>query len=63
MTQVLGFSTIVFPFQSAPLVVAMQLAGVSLKHAAKLCLILTAITITILFPLDYLWWSLIDEIN
>ncbi len=56
MLQVLGFSTIVFPFQSAPLVVAMQLAGVSLKHAAKLCLVLSTVTIVLLFPLDYLWW-------
>lgn len=62
MTQVLGFSTVIFPFQSAPLVVAMQLAEVSIKHAAKLCLILTAITLFFLFPLDYLWWKWIGEI-
>lgn len=62
MTQVLGFSTVIFPFQSAPLVVAMQVAGVSIKHAAKLCLILTAITLFFLFPLDYLWWVWVGEI-
>ncbi len=63
MLQVLGFSTILFPFQSAPLVVAMQLADVSIKHAAKLCILLTVITIGALFPLDYLWWELLGKIN
>ena len=62
MIQVLGFSTILFPFQSAPLMVAMQIANVPLKHAAKLCLILTPITLFILYPLDYLWWSLLGWI-
>ena len=62
MTQVLGFSTVIFPFQSAPMVIAMQLAGVSLKHAAKLCIVLTAFTVFILFPLDYFWWILLGEI-
>ncbi|MDO6513418.1 MULTISPECIES: SLC13 family permease [unclassified Neptuniibacter] len=59
MTQVLGFSTILFPFQSAPLMVGMQLAGVSIRHAAKLCFVLTPITILVLFPLDYLWWKIL----
>lgn len=62
MTQVLGFSTILFPFQSAPLMVGMQIAKVPLKHAAKLCFILTPITLIVLFPLDYLWWSLLKWI-
>lgn len=62
MAQVLGFSTILFPFQSAPLIVGMQIAGVPLKHAAKICLISTPIILLILFPLDYLWWSLLGWI-
>lgn len=63
MTQVLGFSTIIFPFQSAPLVIAMQLAGVSLKHAAKVCLVLTVLTVVVLFPIDYFWWLWLGEIG
>lgn len=62
MTQVFGFSTILFPYQSAPLIVAMQLAKVPLKHAAKLCLLLTGLTLVILLPLDYLWWTLLGWI-
>ncbi|MDI3326687.1 SLC13 family permease [Pontibacterium granulatum] len=57
MTQVLGFSTILMPYQSAPLVVAMQLAKEPLRHAIRFCLISGALTILILLPLDYLWWQ------
>ncbi len=59
MLQVLGFSTILFPYQSAPLMVAMHLAKVPIKHAAKICFVLTPITVLVLFPLDYLWWRLL----
>ncbi|WP_286238295.1 SLC13 family permease [Neptuniibacter halophilus] len=59
MTQVLGFSTIVLPFQSAPLIVGMSLAKVPLRHALRLCLAMTPVTLLILFPLDYLWWQLL----
>ncbi|MCP4596865.1 SLC13 family permease [Neptuniibacter sp.] len=62
MTQVLGFSTILFPYQSAPLMVGMQIAKVPLKHAMKLCFVLTPITILLLFPLDFLWWKLLGWI-
>lgn len=59
MTQVLGFSTAVFPYQSAPLVVAMQVAGERLVHALRLTLALAAASLLLLFPLDYLWWRLL----
>ena len=59
MSQVLGFSTVIFPYQAPPLVVGMQLAGESLKSALKLCLLLAVITIFILLPLNYLWWIIL----
>ena len=62
MTQVLGFSTILMPYQSAPLVVAMQLAKEPIRHAIRFCLISGALTILILLPLDYLWWQLLGWI-
>lgn len=58
MTQVLGFSTILFPYQSAPMILAMQLAGVPVRQAGRLCLYLLPLTLLVLFPLDYLWWVL-----
>lgn len=63
MTQVLGFSTVIFPYQVAPLIVAMQLSKESLTSLLKITLPLTAITIVILMPLDYLWWELLGWIN
>lgn len=57
MTQVLGFSTILMPYQSAPLIVAMQLSKEPIRHAIRFCLISATLTILILLPLDYLWWQ------
>lgn len=62
MTQVLGFSTVLLPYQSAPLVVAMQLGGQSIREAAKMCLILAAVTILLLLPMDYVWWRLLGRL-
>jgi hypothetical protein len=62
MTQVLGFSTILLPYVSAPLVVGMQLGGEPLRHATRLCLWLTVPSILILWPIDYLWWRLLGWI-
>lgn len=59
MTQVIGFSTVIFPFQVAPLIIAMQLSKEPLPKLLKLTFPLTLITLTILVPLDFLWWSLL----
>ena len=59
MTQVLGFSTILFPYQSAPLILAMQLSGVPVQQAARFCLLLLPLTLLVLFPLNYIWWSVL----
>lgn len=59
MLQVLGFSTILLPYQSPPLLVATQLAGLSLGETTRACLILTAVSLLVLLPLDCLWlWLL-----
>ncbi|MGX6566594.1 Sodium/sulfate symporter [Cupriavidus necator] len=59
MLQVPVFSTVFFPYQSPPIVIAMQLGGVGLRHGTRLCLALAAITVVVLLPLDYLWWRLL----
>lgn len=61
-TEVMGFSNPILPYESPPLVVAMQLGGESMGHAVKLCLWLGAATILLLFPLDYFWWRLLGFI-
>ena len=63
MTQVIGFSTVVFPYQVAPLIIAMQLAKESLASLLKITVPLALITIVLLMPLDYLWWNLLGWIN
>ena len=57
MMQVLGFSTVVFPYQAPPIVVGMQLSGEKFATALKFCLIMTLVTVVILFPVDFLWWK------
>lgn len=57
MSQVIGFSTVIFPFQSPPLVVAMQMAKISQKEMMRLLGSITVLTVIVLWPLDYLWWQ------
>lgn len=59
MTQVVGFSTVLFPYQVGPLVVAMQLSGERLDHLVKVTVPLALITLVVLVPLDFLWWKLL----
>jgi len=62
MTQVVGFSTVIFPYQVAPLILAMQLSKESLGTLLKITFPLAIITILFLMPLDYLWWVVLDWI-
>ena len=56
MTQIVGFSTMLLPYQSAPVMVALQLANLRLAAATRLSLLLGSLTLLVLVPLDYLWW-------
>ena len=62
MTQVVGFSTVLLPYQVAPLVVAMQLSGEKLGALARVLWRLALVTVVMLLPLDYLWWRLLGWI-
>jgi di/tricarboxylate transporter len=62
MSQVLGFSNPLLPYESAPLVVAMQLGGERMGPAQVMCLLLAAATVVFLLPLDFLWWRLLGWI-
>lgn len=62
MTQVIGFSTVIFPYQVGPLLVAMQMSGERLGHLLRITLPLAALTLLALLPLDYLWWHLLGWI-
>jgi anion transporter len=56
MIPVVGFAALLLPYQSAPVLVALQLAGVRLASGSKLTMILSATTLLVLVPLDFFWW-------
>ncbi|MDR3439531.1 SLC13 family permease [Telmatospirillum sp.] len=62
VTQVVGFSTVILPYQAPPLVMAMQVADLPRRAMSRLCLMTAATTIVILWPLDVLWLSLLGVI-
>ena len=63
MLQVPVFSTVILPYQSPPIMIAMQLGGVGLRHGTRLCPALAGITVLVLLPLDYLWWRVLGYLH
>ena len=59
MMQVVGFSTMLLPYSSPPVVVALQIAGIRLGDAAKPTLVLAGLTFVLLAPINFLWWRLL----
>lgn len=57
MILVNGFSTVFFPYQSAPLLIGIRLGGVTIRDGLRVCLPLAVITVAALLPLNYLWWG------
>lgn len=56
MTQVIGYTALFVPYQSPPLVVAMQLGGVRLRDALRITLLLAALELAVLTPINFFWW-------
>lgn len=56
MSQVLGFSTVLLPYQSPPLVIGLLTSGVGIRQAMRITLPMALVTVILLWPLDYLWW-------
>jgi di/tricarboxylate transporter len=59
MLEVVVFSTVFFPFQTPPMMIALQLGGIGTHPATRLTLSLAAITVLVLLPLDYVWWRML----
>ena len=57
MTQVIGFSNVILPYHVPPIVVGLQIGGVSARDAARLTLSLCVVSTFILMPINYLWWN------
>lgn len=60
MTQVIAYSTVILPYQAPPVIVGMQLGGVSIKDGAKFTVILAVLSLLTLVPLNYIWWAFLD---
>jgi di/tricarboxylate transporter len=60
MTIVLGFTTVVLPFQTPPAVVGMAIAGLKMRTALRLTVPLALASLLVLLPLDYWWWRALD---
>jgi len=62
MTQVVGFSLVLMPYQAPPVLLTVQLGGVKASTVIKFCALLIGISLVILLPLDFLWWRLVGWI-
>lgn len=62
MTQVIGFSTVMLPYQAPPLIVAIQSGSLPAKNVVKTCFIIAFVSIVLLWPLDYIWWKVLGWI-
>jgi anion transporter len=58
MTQVIGFTNIVLPYQASPLIIAMAMGGVKMSDGAKLTLWMSFIGFVVLIPMNYFWWQI-----
>lgn len=45
------------------MIIGMQLAGERMGEAIKVCLLLAAVTLLTLLPLNYLWWRWLGWIH
>jgi di/tricarboxylate transporter len=58
ITQVAGFSTLLLPYQAPPVMTGIQISHANAHAFTRLILIMAAITVTVLWPLDFLWLEL-----
>jgi di/tricarboxylate transporter len=57
MTQVIGISNILIPFQVPPVIIGIKMGGVKTADGIKFTVALAAVSLVILMPINYLWWD------
>lgn len=62
MMHVNSFTTVFFPYQTAPILVGVRLGRISVAEASKVMVPLAILSIIALLPLNYLWWQLLGYI-
>lgn len=61
MTQVIGFSTVMFPYQAPPILVGLKMAGENISDAIKFCFWLTLVSLLVLMPINFFWWQVMGR--
>jgi len=59
MTEILGFSTTLMPYQGPPLVVLLSMCSAKVFDLVRLNLSVAAVMLILGFPLSFLWWRAI----
>jgi anion transporter len=57
MIQVLGFSTIILPYQMPPVIMSLQLGRIPYGHGVRITVTLAIASLILLTPLNYLWYQ------
>ncbi len=61
ITLVVGLSTVILPYQAPPLVVAMQVTNAPRRDLTLLTVVPATLGVLLLWPLDYLWVTLLGR--
>ncbi len=57
MIQVIGFSTIILPYQMPPVVMSLQIGRIPYGHGVRMTVALAVVSLILLTPLNYLWYQ------
>ena len=60
MQQVVGFSTVILPYEAPPVIIAMYLANEKIDRILKPLILIAIISVFVLLPLNFYWWKLLD---